>query len=140
MSVEYSRPRFVCCRADRRKRRRVRECAPPTQRLSPSVRWWCRHRRPPTAQRTTPWRTTPLRFFPGHASRWRRRKFHRRKFWRKKFSTFQKILYCAVCHYLWTFRRTVLECSLWLLHPPRDIFKSAAGHTLPLDPREKRKR
>ena len=141
MSVEY-RPRFVCCRADREKG--VRECTQrPHPRLSP-----CEASTPPAA-RGTAYNTPAGRprhseqhppFFPGQTSRWRRRKFHRRKFRRKKVSDFTEFLFLLVRHYLWNILRTVLEYSSGMTHPPRDIFKSAAGHTLPLDPREKRKR
>jgi len=141
MSVEY-RPRFVCCRADREKG--VRECTQrPHPRLSP-----CEASTPPAA-RGTAYNTPAGRprhseqhppFFPGQMSRWRRRKFHRRKFRRKKVSDFTEFLFLLVRHYLWNILRTVLEISSGVMHPPRDSFKSAAGHTLPLDPREKRKR
>ena len=130
MSVEYI-GHVLCAAAPTERKAYVSVLNAPHLRLSP-VR--IRLRRPPAARRTTP---PP---FPRRPSRWRRRKFHRRKIRRRKFMTFQKILYLAVRHYIWTIRRTFLDCSLWLSHPPRDSFKLAAGHTLPLDPREKRKR
>ena len=129
MSVEY-RPRFVCCRADREKG--VRECSHHPTHDSHPVR--CRLRRPPAARRTTPPFFPPANRAVGAAEN-----FTAENFGEKSFDN-PKIRFLAVRHYLWNIRRTLLDYSLWLTHPPRDSFKSAAGHTLPLDPREKRKR
>lgn len=140
MSVEY-RPRFVCCRADREKG--VRECTQrPHPRLSP-----CEASTPPAA-RGTAYNTPAGR--PRHSEQHppfsrpneplAPPKISPPKISAEKVSEFTEILFLLVRHYLWNILRIVLESSSGMTHPPRDIFKSAAGHTLPLDPREKRKR
>jgi len=141
MSVEY-RPRFVCCRADREKG--VRECTQrPHPRLSP-----CETSTPPAA-RGTAYNTPAGRprhseqhppFFPRPSEPLAPPKISPPKISAEKVSEFTEILFLLVRHYLWNILRTVLEYSSGMTHPPRDIFKSAAGHTLPLDPREKGKR
>jgi len=105
-----------------------------------------RHRRPPAAQHATPppaargtANNTPP-FFPAKRAVGAAENFTAENFGGKKVSEFTEILFLLVRHYLWNIRRTVLDIPSRMMHPPRDSFKSAAGHTLPLDPREKRKR